>query len=135
MIAIHAGGQRQADHPVVAAKRALGIDPAVWPRAAPDRDPPGQSEADQGGDGKVQQQPRLHCRCQVSVVDTQEQQRRHTNVEHQCRSGMNETVVDRIDAFKQHAHEQHGKDWRRDVQGLKKKGEHAGRSRWLSLGG
>ncbi|MCY1421884.1 hypothetical protein D3C76_868980 [compost metagenome] len=69
------------------------------------------------------------------MINPQKQQRRHAHVEHQRRRGVDEAVVDGLDALEQHAHEQHGEHRRRDVQRLDKKGEHAGWSRWLSLGG
>ncbi|MNN43129.1 hypothetical protein D3C81_1573520 [compost metagenome] len=59
------------------------------------------------------------------MVDAEEQQRRHADVEHQLRGNAVEIVVDQVNAFEQHAQEQHGEDGRRDVQRLDKKGEHA----------
>ncbi|MNT85307.1 hypothetical protein D3C72_2254610 [compost metagenome] len=59
------------------------------------------------------------------MVDAEEQQRGHADVEHQLRLYPVEIIVDQVDALEQYAHEQHGKDRRRDVQRLDKKGEHS----------
>ncbi|MNC72957.1 hypothetical protein D3C75_1240840 [compost metagenome] len=59
------------------------------------------------------------------MVDAEEEQRRHAHVEHQLRGDAVEVVVDQVNAFEQDAHEQHGENRCRDVQGLDKKGEHA----------
>ncbi|MNV85118.1 hypothetical protein D3C71_1790470 [compost metagenome] len=41
---------------------------------------------------------------------------------------MDKVVVDPVDTLEQHAQKQHGKDWRRDVQGFEKDCQHAGRA-------
>jgi len=52
-----------------------------------------------GGDAKVDQQPRFERRVQVGMQNAKEQQRRHGDVEHQGRCGVDKVVVDPIDAL------------------------------------
>ena len=138
VIAIHARRQRQADHTVVAAKRALGIDATVLTRTPPDRPAPGHGKAHQGGNGEIDQQVRLQCRMEIGMQDAEEQQRRHGDVEHQGRGDVNEVVVDPVNALEQCPQKQHGKHRRGDVQGFEENCQHAGDLekgvvRWLMI--
>ncbi len=63
---------------------------------------------------------------QVGVQNPQKQQRRHGDVEHQGRCGVDKVVVDPIDAREQDAQKQHGKYRRGDCQGLQEYSQHAG---------
>ena len=99
VVAVHAGCQCQADDPVVATKRALGVDASVFALATKDRPAPGHGKAHQGGDAKVDQQPRFERRVQVGMQNAKEQQRRHGNVEHQGRCGVDKVVIDPVDAL------------------------------------
>ncbi|MNP34691.1 hypothetical protein D3C76_1279920 [compost metagenome] len=70
------------------------------------------------------------------MQNAQKQQRRHGDVEHQGRRGVDEVVVDPVDALEQHPEKQHGEHRCGDVQGFEENCQHAGRTLgWASLGG
>jgi len=111
----------------------LGVDAPVFTRAAENRPAPGQGKTDQRGEGEIDEQRRLQRGMQVGMQDAEKQQRRHADVEYQRGGGVDEVVVDPVDALEQHPQKQHGKHRRGDVQGFEEDCQHAGGSLWVSV--
>ncbi|MNE39749.1 hypothetical protein D3C80_1337160 [compost metagenome] len=124
VVAVQAGGQRQANDPAVAAKGALGEHPAFGIWHPPHRPAPGEQEAAQGRQHEIAEQRRLQGRGEIGAKDAEKQQGRQGGLEHQGRGGVDEGFVDPAKALEQHAHEQHGEHRRGDAEGGVEQGEH-----------